>query len=86
MIECESDNIQTDDLPYEIRMGGSQKADSIANKYFEAGQPTLEKVKNSYILQVIRQCKTDQEAADMLDVSRRTITRFKKEGNLTSNS
>ena len=79
IIECESDYIQTEDLPYEIRVGGERKADDIAGKFLESGTPTLDEVKHAYILKVLGQCNTDQEAANLLKVSRRTITRFKNE-------
>lgn len=78
MIECEGDYIQIKDLSTDLFKSGSLEVDDIANKCFKEGA-TLEEVKRRYILKVIGECKTDQEAADKLDVSRRTITRFKKE-------
>ncbi|MBU1023747.1 sigma-54 dependent transcriptional regulator [bacterium] len=80
MIECEDNYIQVENLPPTICAGSAKHADSIAAGIIKSGPPpSLDDVKNAYMLRILGQCKTDQEAADLLNVSRRTITRFKKE-------
>ncbi|MFH1514970.1 MAG: sigma-54 dependent transcriptional regulator [bacterium] len=80
MIECEDNYIQVENLPPTICAGSAKHADGIAAGIIKSGPPpSLDDVKNAYMLRILGQCKTDQEAADLLNVSRRTITRFKKE-------
>lgn len=79
MIECESDRITVENLPFAVRAGENGNAHKVAESFFSSGISTLEEVKKAYVLRVLGQCKTDQEAADALDISRRTITRMKKE-------
>ena len=79
MIECDGDYIRISDLPPIIKHGSSRKAEKIAEDFIRSGLPPLDEIKNTYILKVLGQCDTDQEAADILGISRRTITRLKKE-------
>lgn len=80
IIECEGDYILIENLPPAICAGGEKVTDKIAADFIKSGKPpSLDEVKNAYIIRILGQCKTDQEAADLLNVSRRTITRFKKD-------
>jgi DNA-binding NtrC family response regulator len=79
MIECDYDYIRVSDLPPIIKYGSTKKAEKIADDFARSGLPPLEEIKNTYIIKVLGHCRTDQEAADILGISRRTITRLKKE-------
>jgi len=83
MIECEDNYIQVENLLSVIQTGKEQQAAKIAGRFLESGTPTLDEIKRAYIIKVLGQCRTDQDAADLLNVSRRTVTRFKKEINST---
>lgn len=79
MIESEGNDIDVTNLPQTVIGGSVQKAKKIADSFTISGFPTLDEIKRAYIIQVLGKCKTDQDAADILGISRRTITRLKKE-------
>ena len=80
LIECEDNYIQVENLPPAICTGGGKLADDIVSGFIKSGPPpSLDDIKNAYMIRVLGQCKTDQEAANLLNVSRRTITRFKRD-------
>ena len=79
IIECEGDIIRATDMPLNIRKGTARKTEKIVDDFIKSGIQPLENIKRAYVLKVLGQCRTDQEAADALQISRRTITRLKQE-------